>query len=94
MNWPAIRQSYRDWVIDKMWKSAYRLLRHLRINRTEMRVFMLCRFTASGPAALNGLDVEEILIIRSICGPVWFDRQLRWCDEGHLINDPFRSIIR
>ena len=94
MNWSAIRQSYRDWAINKMWKSAYRLVRHSRINRTEMRVFMLCHFTERGPAALNGRDVEEILLIRSICGPVWFDRQLLLCDEGHLINDPFRSMIR
>lgn len=94
MNWKAIHRSFRDWMTDRVWRSARPLIRHLRTNRTEMRVFMLCHFTVKGPAALHRLDVPEILLIRSICGPVWFDRQLLWCDDGHEICDPFRTVIR
>lgn len=77
----------------KVWKAAHRHAYSMRIQRTEMRVFMLCQFSRSGPKCLDPLSIQEILVIRSICGRRWFDWQLLACDEGHEVTDPFRTIL-
>ena len=94
MNWKLIISDVRGWYGRRVWKAAFAHLPALRIQRTEMRVFMLCQFVHSGIGCLAPLDVQEILVIRQICGRRWFDFQLLVYDVGHEVTDPFRTIFR
>jgi hypothetical protein len=84
----------KDWIEEETWRAARPLTRVLRLQRTELRIMMLCRFTEEGPKAIDRLPINEILAIRQIVGRNWFDTQIVLCDEGHAINDPFRTIVR
>lgn len=83
-----------NWIEEETWAEARRLTRILRLQRTELRIMMLCRFTEEGPRAVDRLPITEILAIRQIVGKNWFDMQILLCDEGYAINDPFRTIVR
>lgn len=83
---------FNDWIEAETWNAARAWTRKLRLQRTEMRILMLCRFTAEGPKTLDHLPITEILAIRAIVGRNWFDSQLVLCDGGHEVSDPYRTL--